>query len=82
MYPERVKAFADQIQDDVQYRSKIDKKRFMKVDSKGGETYIKFHKIDKTDEKATTELVNVLFTHLNIPDGASNLKYYLVNIAR
>ena len=54
----------------------------MKVDSKGGETYIKFHKIDKTNEKATTELVNVLFTHLNIPDGASNLKYYLVNIAR
>jgi len=82
MYPERVKAFADQIKDDVQYRGKIDKMRFKKVDSKGGETFIKLHKIDKTDEKATIELVNVLFTHLNIPDDASNLKYYLANIAR
>jgi len=74
MYPERVKAFEDLIKDDIQYRGKIDKLRVKKIDSKGTEILIKLHKIDKSDEKASIDLINVIFTHLNIPEDASNLK--------
>lgn len=75
MYPERVKAFSDLIKIDEQQRGKIDKLRVKKMDSKGIEVFIKLNRMDKTEDKASIELVNVLFTHMNIPEDASNLKY-------
>lgn len=45
------------------------------MDSKGVEVFIKLNRMDKTEDKASIELVNELFTHMNIPEDASNLKY-------
>lgn len=81
-YPDRIKAFMDLTADDEDQRQKIDKLRVKLVDAKGIDVTKKLNKMDKGVEKTDISMANQLFTHINLPTDASNLKQYLANISR